>query len=134
MSETAGHEDPMIRVSVRDLLREFKDDFRNDLKDLDKSVAAGFARVEKGQETKADKADIVRLEEKIQGHSDELAEHRTRLEEVERKQAADETAVATKEKDAEKRQGRLGRVYAAAGVLASGAAAFFTYLLSHPHH
>lgn len=133
MSETAGHDDVTIRVSVREMLHEFKEDFRNDLKDLDKSVAAGFARVEKGQETKADKADIVRLEEKIKGHSDELLDHRARLEEVERKQAADETAVATKEKDAASRQSRIVRIYAAAGVIASAATGFFTYLLAHPH-
>jgi hypothetical protein len=126
-------DEPTITVSVRDMLREFKDDFRADVKDLEKSVAAGFARLEKGQETKADKSDIVRLEEKIKGHQDELLAHAGRIEEIERKQAADETAVATKEKDAAQRQGKLARVYTFAGVVATGATGWFTYLLTHHH-
>lgn len=123
--------DPTISISVRELLREFKDDFRNDLKDISKSVTEGFVRVEEGQKTKADKSDITRVEEKIAGHTDQLRDHATRIQEIERKQAADETAVTTKEKEAERRQGRLVRVYSALGALAGVGLVILTYVLAH---
>ena len=123
--------DPTISISVRDLMRELKEDVRDQIRDLNRDVTTGFARVEKGQESKADKTDIIRLEETLKTHSSELRDHGERLEEIERKQAADETAVTTKEKEAERRQGRLVRMYSALGALAGVGLVILTYVLAH---
>lgn len=61
------------------------------LERIEKQQAEGFHSVEAKLATKADKADISRLESRITEHDARLAEHTTRIDQVESEQSKEKT-------------------------------------------
>ena len=71
---SAEHDDLTVTYGVKELLARFE-----------KALTEGFARVEKGLETKADKRDISRIEGRLDAHQ-------TRIEALEKRQDKDDSA------------------------------------------
>ena len=92
------------------------------LSDMQKSQTQGFARVEKGLEAKADKADIKRVEER-------LDRHETRLGSVEARQSVDEAKAQGADRVKSSNQDRMARMWAGIAAVAALALAVITILL-----